>query len=87
LRLRDAVRLYRTVLRRNPRDADDLQLDEAAACIVEAIAIRGPAAPYCANPGRLLVRQQRHSQAAACFRQALLAEPLDAGVTFQRALA
>jgi tetratricopeptide (TPR) repeat protein len=91
--LRNAQRLCRKVLRREPHNAGALHLlgvalaengqsEAARACFAEAIRIGGPQAPYCANLGRLLFREKRFREAAACFRQSLRSAPLDAAVTF-----
>lgn len=94
--LQSAAAIYQKILTRQPNHADALHLlgvvlaetgryDTALACIGEAIRSGGPRPAYCANLGRVFMRQQRFTEAVACFRQALRHNPLDAGVTMQLA--
>jgi tetratricopeptide (TPR) repeat protein len=91
--LGQAEALYREVIAcdpnaKDPHHADALHLlgliaseagyhEAASALIVRAIEIGGPAPLYCVNLGIALGRQGKFSEAAACFRQALEANPGD----------
>ena len=89
-----AAALCQKVLRREPENPDALHLlgvalaeagrvDEAIVCIAAAIRLAGPHPLYCANLGRIFLSHEHYREAAACFRQALAAAPLDWPLTFQ----
>lgn len=89
-----ARRLYRKVLKHEPENAEAWRLmgvaaaeandlDNAAMFIAKAIQLAGPVPAWCTTLGRIFVRLGRHTEAAACFRQALAQDPFNAHVSFE----
>ena len=87
--------LYQRVIRQDPGHADAWHLlgvalaqagetDGAAKSIVKAIQLGGPVPDYCANLGRVLARIGRHAEAAACFGQAIVGDPLNSRISYER---
>lgn len=90
-KLERARELYERVLNRDPRHGDALygqglllvesgRPELGIQLIARAIELNGPRAAYCIALGRILLAKGDANGAAACFRQALKAAPLDASL-------
>ncbi len=95
-RLEEAERIYRRVLRDNPRNVDALRLlaqiasgaghvDDAERLLQEALRIAPDFMLAILDLGQLYKEEDRHAEAIACFDRAIALEPSRFRAHFQRA--
>ena len=95
-RLQDAERLYKRILRQNPKNVDALRLlalialkadhpDEAERLLVQAIALAPDFQLALLDLGRLRKEQDRFSEAFDCFDRVIAADPSQPQAHFLRA--
>jgi len=95
-RIEEAERIYRRVLRQNPRNVDALRLlaqiavkaghaDDAEFMLQEAIRVAPDFLLAILDLGQLYKEQDRYAEAIACFERAVSLEPSQLQAHFQRA--
>jgi len=94
-RLEDAEKLYRRILRHNPRNVDALRLlalialradraDEAEGLLQKAVSIAPDFIAATLELGRLLKEQDRFEEALACFDKVIARDPANAAAHYLR---